>query len=512
MDSAPLLDEHWLSVRPATTGAMDLPGLLALLGAGREIEFTALRPHQQHAWHAFLVQLAALVAHRSGDPRLDRPAEAWREALIALAGDAGEDAWSLGVGDLSRPAFFQPPVPEGDLARFHGSVDHPDALDVVITTRNHDVKRDRIRYPRVEHWVFALITLQTMEGFLGRGNYGIARMNSGFGSRPAVGFASGLGWAERFRRDVDVWLKIRPSLVEELGYAEEGGHALLWILPWDGRESRALQACDPFFIEVCRRVRLVEVEGGGFEAKLSSSEAQFLDAKQRQGDTGDAWTPVNAEGKALTVGADGFSYRRMTDLLFTGEYPRRPALELRPGDPADGVVIAQVLARGQGKTDGYHERLIPVPGKVRRRLGSVEERNTLAALARARVERSAAAQRKVLRPALCALLQGGPEALDFTDRRVDRWVERLDSAIDAVFFDDLWPDADLTPDEANRRWDVRLVGLARRELDDAIDSAPVPLATAARAIARAGLLFEGAARKHLGGAFAAPPSTEEERT
>lgn len=512
MNGRHLLTDRWLSVHAATASAADLPELLALLGAGREVEFPALRPHQQHAWHAFLVQLASLVVHRSGEPDVDRSPEAWRDGLMQLAGDAGDDAWSLYVEDLTRPAFMQCPVPEGDLERFHGSAAHPDALDVVITTRNHDVKRDRIRQPRGEHWVFALITLQTMEGFLGRGNYGIARMNSGFGSRPAVGFASGLGWAERFRRDVEVWLRTRPALVDELGYAEEDGHALLWTLPWDGRESRSLQACDPFFVEVCRRVRLVEVEGGGFEAKLGSSEAQFLDAKRRLGDTGDVWTPVSAEGKALTVGADGFSYRRMSDLLFTGKYPRRPALELRSGDPAEGVVVAQVLARGQGKTDGYHQRLVPVPGKIRRRLGFEEERGALAVLAELRIRRSEAVQRRVLRPALCALLQGGPDALDLTDRRADRWIDRLDSAIDAVFFDDLWSAADLTGDEANRLWDVRLVELARRELEDAVESAPVPLATLPRAVARAGLLFEGAARKHLGGAFAAPPGSEEVQT
>jgi CRISPR system Cascade subunit CasA len=509
-----VLGDPVFSARQVDSTSMSLSTVLSHLGARREIELTALRPHQQHAWHAFLVQLAALVAQRGGDRRLDRSPEEWRRALVDLAGDGGEAAWCLSVGDLSKPAFLQPPVPEGDLGRFRGGAASPDALDVVITTRNHDVKRDRMMHPRAEHWVFALLTLQTMEGFLGRGNYGIARMNSGFGSRPAVGFAPGLGWAERFHRDVEVWLRLRPTLVEELGYAEEGGHALLWTLPWDGRTSRSLQSCDPFFVEVCRRVRLVPLDGGGWEARLASSETQFLDAKEWQGDTGDAWTPISAEGKALTVGGDGFSYRKMTDLLFTGEYRRRPALELGSADPASGVVVAQVLARGQGKTDGFHERVIPVPGKIRARMGVPQDRDALAALARARVERSAAAQRRVLRPALCSLLQGGPEALDLTDRRTDRWVERLDAAIDSVFFDDLWSAADLTSDEANRRWDLRLVELAQRELEDAIGSAPVPLATRPRAVARAEMRFDGAARKHLGGAFQAPafqapPSSEE---
>ena len=41
-----------------------------------------------------------------------------------------------------------------------------------------------------------------MEGFSGRDNYGVARMNGGFGSRVAVGFMNGFGLAGRFRDDV----------------------------------------------------------------------------------------------------------------------------------------------------------------------------------------------------------------------------------------------------------------------------------------------------------------------
>jgi CRISPR system Cascade subunit CasA len=48
-----------------------------------------------------------------------------------------------------------------------------------------------------EHWFYALLTLQTMQGFLGAGNYGISRMNGGFASRPSVGLAPSDRWGMR---------------------------------------------------------------------------------------------------------------------------------------------------------------------------------------------------------------------------------------------------------------------------------------------------------------------------
>jgi CRISPR system Cascade subunit CasA len=77
----------------------------------------------------------------------------------------------------------------------------PDLIDVLATAKAHDVKRSRMVAARPEHWAYALCTLQTMQGFGGAGNYGIARMNSGFGTRTAVAVTPSLRWGARFRRD-----------------------------------------------------------------------------------------------------------------------------------------------------------------------------------------------------------------------------------------------------------------------------------------------------------------------
>ena len=65
----------------------------------------------------------------------------------------------------------------------------PDDLDVLVTSKNHDLKQTMALDCAVEDWIFALVNLQTMAGFLGSGNYGIARMNGGFSARVCLGLA-----------------------------------------------------------------------------------------------------------------------------------------------------------------------------------------------------------------------------------------------------------------------------------------------------------------------------------
>ena len=499
-----LLNEPLLTVDgPPGRARLSLPDVLARLGRGEELEFPGLRPHQHHAWHAFLVQLAALVAHRRGDPSLNLEADAWRSALLDLTAEAGGAAWHLVVEDPTLPAFFQTPAPEGNLDRYKKVIPTPDELDVVVTTRNHDVKQQRMTQPDPEHWAYALLTLQTMEGFLGRGNYGIARMNGGFSNRPCITMTPGLGWAERFRRDVLAWLDARPELVGEVyGYREHDGHELLWLLPWDGKKSskHALTECDPFFIEVCRRIRLVgsPIE----EARMAPTEDYLMDGGVVQGNTGDLWTPVSLDGTALTVGGGGFQYRLLARLLFGGDFHRNPALELREEDGREPLLLAQTLVRGQGQTEGYHQRTIRLPAKTRRLMQTAEGRDRLGVLAKSQVEMASLAERKVLHLALCSLLQKGSEKLDFRDKRTQPWIDAMDRAVDDAFFDCLWAAADVPEVEADRIWQKRLHELAWQQLEDALASAPTSTVHGPRARARAELMFRGLAHKHLPEAFA----------
>ena len=61
----------------------------------------------------------------------------------------------------------------------------PDSIDMLATAKNHDLKASRVSAAESDAWLFALMTLQTCEGWGGATNYGISRMNSGSGSYAA---------------------------------------------------------------------------------------------------------------------------------------------------------------------------------------------------------------------------------------------------------------------------------------------------------------------------------------
>lgn len=508
-----LLTDPLLRVRNADgerCGAT-LPGILSGLVGGEIVSFEALQPHQRQAWHSFLVQLAAIALARTDTGELPEDAGRWAEMLLELTG--GEEApWCLVVPDVSRPAFMQSPVPEGSLeeAGYKSDVGTPDDIDMLVTSKNHDVKMRRVTHPRPEHWIYSLVTLQTQEGFLGRGNYGIVRMNGGFGNRPMVGMVPGLEWSVRFARDVGILVSARGHLVENYGYASEGP-ALLWLIPWDGAKSSGipLEECDPLFIEICRRLRF-DATGEGLRCCRANTKAARVAAPDDlDGVTGDPWTPVNkSESKALTVAAGGFSYRLLKDILLSGEYVASPAMDKDGLEEDGGFLVATTLVRGQGKTEGFHHRVVPVPAKAARIFGEPSRREKLALRAQQRVEVAATVQRNVLYPALRALLSAGSDE-QVDSARLRRWTDAFDAAIDDVFFDDLWDAIDRPPQQARRRWEERLHRFARQQLENAIGACPLPSIRRYRAISTAESIFHGAARNQLTELFEDTEQEEE---
>lgn len=497
-----LLTEFLLSVRTLDGGAasLTLPGVLSALQRREVLAFSALQLHQEHAWHAFLVHLAALALVRAGAggdalrTELD-----WAELLRSLVrGD--EAAFCLVAPDVARPAFFQPPVPEGALTRFKDATHFPDDFDVLVTSKNHDVKMARVASPSPEHWAYALVTLQTMQGYLGRGNYGIARMNGGFGSRPAVTHAPGLGLGERWAREVQALLDARDELLEAYEYTE-AGPALLWLEPWDGTTSLSLQALDPFFVEVCRRVRLTH-EDGRVVGRMAPTQAPRVKAEEGKGDTGDAWTPVDkARGAAFTASDAGFSYERVQQLLLQGDFTLGPVGERLARDGEGRLFSATVLARGQGETNGFHQRTLPLPGRVRLLLSKPDGRERLGRLAKQRVEAVGTMKKNVLRLALTTVLQAGADSLNFREPRTKTWVEKrlglFEARVDAVFFEELWAAADLPAEEGLATWVRRLKALALEELADAKASAPIPEMRRYRTASAADRAFYGSFKKHF---------------
>jgi CRISPR system Cascade subunit CasA len=479
-----------------------LPEVLDRLAREVPTDFGAVQAHQLQSWESLLIQLGALATDARGG-QIPDSVETWRDALLVLTN--GDDAsWCLVVDDIARPAFMQPPLAGKDYRDPKKIVDASDLLDMLVTSKNHDVKLARAARSRPEHWVFALVSLQTSDGFAGRDNYGIARMNGGYGSRPSLGVTTGLGLAARFRRDLNVWNERRGKIAQGFGMAPEGGAALLWTLPWDGDSSLTIEDLDPCFIEVCRPVRL-GLRDGKIIAWKSSSRARRVDAEARKGELGDIWIPVKRgdERTAFTAGGNGFSYKVVSELLLGTAYDRAAAMELRPDDRGDVTLLARVLPRGQGKTQGLFERVLPLPEKARAVVfGEVSRREALAKQARDRVEDVAKVQNKVLHPALCALLQAIAEGqkLDLTDDRTQRWKGEFDAHVDQAFFPQLWEDLDLAlarPDDARARWQRTLVDLAWGVFQGAVDAVPLPSVRRYRARAIAERVFKGSAFKNF---------------
>jgi hypothetical protein len=74
-------------------------------------------------------------------------------------------------------------------------------------------------------------------------------------------------------------------------------------------------------------------------------------------------------------------------------------------------------------------------------------------------------------------------------------VNRLDSFVDAIFFDRLFDLAEADAPTAFARWSAEVIDLARGILDEGIDGLPVPEARRPRAIALAELRFNSRARE-----------------
>jgi CRISPR system Cascade subunit CasA len=487
-----------------------LPQTLALLMQNTVLDFPGLRPHQAPAWHAFLVQLAFLATENADLPN---DADEWAAALRALTAEWQQDEpWCL-LARPDAPAFLQSAA-GASLDAYGTTIDTPDALDTLVTSKNHDLKAERMRGASPQDWLFALVTLQTTEGVMGAGKYGIMRMNGGYGSRPFMGIQPIGNPGARLRRDL---LALRRgqrqlrTLTE--AFSAEAGIRLAWLEPWDGTRPLAVDALHPLVIEICRRVRLVAGPDGRLHGRGTGTAKRRVDADVLKGVTGDPWAPVEdgKDGlKVFSVTADGFGWRRMRELLLSGSGDERKfhrPLLAQPVPEDDGAVeiVATALARGQGKTEGFHRRSIPVQNRFAlQALGEEgEARRHLSRAAHALTAAAMAASGRCLRPALFLLLQKGPDSAKLdrasTAAQVQPWMQQFDRLIDQNFFDHLWPCAESEAATATAldRWAAFLHDKARHVFDQAAEAAPHTDQRRIFALVRAHDLLRNALHKHL---------------
>ena len=457
--------------------------------------FPALRPHQRHAWHAFLVQLGVIALERAGveAERMPHDGGEWRDLLRGLTPDhSGDEPWRLVVDDIMAPAFMQPPAPSADGEDgYRQRTDTPDDIDILVASRHHSIKAGVARQAAPDDWLFALLTLQTMGGVGGRGLYGVARMNRGHSSRPAFSLVpAGADFGACVRRDI-IALSGQSAALRE-GSPFSGDVALLWIDPWGDAKSEALPPgrVHALAIEICRRIRLRVNDGGGLFAIRASSKAPRIAAADLRGLTGDPWTPVSVD-KALTVSLGAaFQYDHISALLGSGDW-RLPLLcrptpdEARSGAPMH--LVARAVVRGQGRTDGYRERVIPLRAASVRALGIVARDHGIGAIARERVDQVKKVQ-AALRSALYTFIasDAGNSTANFEHVRV--WRNHLDEIVEDSFFDSLqteFESADSDRPAARNAWLRGVIDVATAIFRDAMSALPHHAARRYRARAQA---------------------------
>lgn len=519
---ANLLTEPLLRTYPGDPTT--LPGALARLARDEVDGFPALRPHQEPGWHMFLVQLAALALHRAERADFPDTEEDWRVLLRGLTADFPDDEpWCLVVADWTKPAFLQPPVPAG--VTLPGDLSTPDELDLLITAKNHDLKQAVAVEASSEDWVYALMSLQTSDGYSGPKNYGVSRMNGGSSSRAMLGLApvsptSKFSLQARpgpwFHRDVTVMLATRDAeweRVRHLGYPDVSGLGLTWLAPWPEGSQLTLSMLDFWYIDVCRRVRLIDATAR-ITARRGNSAAERIAAKQLNGMVGDPWAPVHkTEAKSLTLGGRSFDYTMIVDLL-SGNWvsPLLARPDMAEANAGTMLLVAAALSRGNSKTEGFKSRVLPIGGKALRIFADEAARASLNTTAKAQMADIEHFD-KAIRDGLALLAAGGDREKVRKEHYAHTNAARsqFDQTVDRIFFEHLWERMDASEvgeaalTAAEDAFALALYKRAERLFEAAVPGIPCPSLFRFRAEARARNRFRSSIRANFPKLFAARP-------
>lgn len=480
-----LLDERLLYYRRRGTGervATTLPELFVAMAQDQVRDFPALRPHQRHPWHAFLVQLAAIALHRAGRTQPFATPDEWRAGLLALTPDDPDGAaWCL-VTPVERPAFMQAPVLAGLDSKWESKT-AADEIDVIKASKNHDLKSQRMTRTTPEDWIFALISLQTQSPGDSGSYKESSRMDGGWGRRPGIGIVPPGGYGCRWLRDQRILLSARDKISETFGLDQEGA-AITWLLPWDGsaHSSLMVSALDPFYIEVSRRIRFV-YESGAINAKTATTPSPRIKPVEG-GLTGDIWSPIDSDKdgrKVLTVRPAGFGYRTAVNLLVPGRFELAPAMKIQRSDPPVGLTLnMQSIAWGPKNTNaGYHVRDVRIGKKLAAMLSAMKqlEIDRLAEISKSRVDQIHEVS-WMLEQALAVLFTNDAQSEsnkknDSIKERAKRFAQPFEALCDAQFFPELIDEIEADDREVVREeWLLDLAKRAKRVLQSAFDAGP----------------------------------------
>ena len=197
------------------------------------------------------------------------------------------------------------------------------------------------------------------------------------------------------------------------------------------------------------------------------------------------------------LGPRKFGYERVVDGLTSPDW-KPPILLKEPPSGGDTLLVARGMVRDEGRTEGYHERIVTLRQKTIQVFGRSGGPKELGDLARERIDRIAIVQR-ILRHAVSAFASGGKteSIADEHRARANPWANRLKEIVDADFFDDLQDEveSDATErDNVRKEWLRGVVDSAHGILRNASDSLPCPAVHRFKARVRADGVFWGRLR------------------
>jgi len=462
-----LLDDPVFTVRTSEGHEKcSLPRIYPLLQQDAVEGFAKLQAHQKQAWHCFLAQLGAIATENRPMPNSE---DGWHEALSALT---CREAWNLYTEDLSKPAFMQPPVPEGTLDDFT-QIDVA-ADDIPSLAKNHGLKRTCIVKSEAEHWAYMLVNVQTSDTYAG-GAGGYPKASRGMEGRTFLTTTPSLSLGLWIKHDIKRLHRYAQAVAKEYGY-DLSGSTLLWTVPWGesaSEESRSgplePDQLHPWYIDCCRRIRKRETW------MITTADHMRVE-EPPGGKTGDPWAPIDkAEEAVLRPRDDTFRYDNLSSLLFTGDYIRPPGFS----EVDDGYIVFRAMPKDYTERTSIRERIIRFYNVASDNPFDTPDESQIAEESRDRVKKAGEAE-SILDHVLLWLLKdfdaykknSGKERKrirQLTERK--RQINALHAAIDGKFFDRLFEAPMIDDHKRWTFWETLLVGLLRGQARDAFELA-----------------------------------------
>jgi CRISPR system Cascade subunit CasA len=264
----------------------------------------------------------------------------------------------------------------------------------------------------------------------------------------------------------------------------------------------------PWFIEICRRVRLYHGAKGRISARTVGSVRALVEAKHLRGHIGDPWIPVS-KGEDPAAFNSSPTYQKVSAVLFADDWLRPILLEWHDGiDRLPMRVRFDVTVRGQGTTGGQHLREVPIDNDRRRAfLFDSAERDRLAKIAGQMMKDASTLNSPIIKTSHVTLIKGGASKVRLDDPAsdwVEHWLKAADKRIEEEFFEYLF---ELAGTGDHQRWGSFLRRLAKQIFDAAARTVPISGVRRLKALAVAERRLWGGFRTYLPGHM--PEGVEE---